>query len=567
MMKSVKSLFSLLLCTAMLCAALPVSAAPDTTGPLDAAVWGDVNQDNFFRISSSDAWNQGELENLTVANEVGDGALRLAEGQTEGTYISPEMEVPAFEYLVASWGADLPQGTWVEISARVYVDMKSAWSGWMSWGKYGPSIKRGSANTKDDLAYVDTDILTIRGSDGETASKVQLQATLHSDDPAATPTLRQICGTLKNTLEGQEIPVYHPVQEELPEKVLLDTPCYSQMIRDSAIGSVICSPTSMTMLLNDRDPSLDLFPEEIALWEFDFNYDGFGNWPFTVGAAGLFGYSAYVQYADLDFLRQELAQGRSVAISVRYSSSTSGSNPYLENGAANDTSGHLIVIVGYETVDGVDYFYSNDSAASGDASCALRRYRADQLDICWGSHVAYAVSERPEANAGQDAPQRIPAELELVENDGYRLLADGEEVVLSKGFATKTRNLGAGTALFVTDKSASAQLPDGMKSTSANLEMTYTNVTGAGYLYLNSSKLQQLEATAATVYVILNNGVTYTAALEVPRRSLQHRTRRKRPNQLPSRRLRRRQTRQSCRSPALPAQLSGFVWLSPLPPP
>lgn len=511
-MKHLKNAIAMLLCV-VLCAGMTVCVSATE----EADVFGDVLQDNFLRITSADAWNQGTMENVEVTTEVGDGAIRLAEGQTEGTWTSQEIDVPAFEYMVASWSSDTPDGASVEIKIRAYVDLHDQWSGWMSWGKWGTTIKRGSANTKDDLAYVDTDILTIRGSDGETASKIQVQAVLRAQEGGQSPVLRDVSSTSKNTLEGQSIPIYHPEEGiELPEKVLLDTPAYSQMRRDSAIGSVICSPTTMTMLLNDRDSSLDLFPEEVALRNFDFIYEGFGNWPYTTAMAGAYGYSAYVHYADLDFLRQELAAGRSVGISVKYASSPSGKNPYLENGAANDTSGHLISIVGYETIDGVEYFYSNDAATNPDSACALRRYRADQLDVCWGSHVAYSISAEPEANAGQAAPQRIEATLEMVAPDAYVLKVNGEEVALNKTFARKTSILGAGTAFLITDNAATDEMPAPTETTTANKVINYTNVNGNGQLYISTAKMQQEGVKEATAYIIINNGPTYVASVTFP---------------------------------------------------
>lgn len=511
-MKHLKNAIAMLLCVA-LCAGMTVCVSATE----EADVFGDVLQDNFMRITSTDAWNKGTMENVEVTTEVGNGAIRLVEGQLEGTWTSEEIDVPAFEYMVASWSADTPEGASVEIKVRAYVDLHDQWSGWMSWGKWGNAIKRGSANTKDDRAYVDTDILTIRGSDGESASKIQVQAVLRAKEGFDSPVLRDISTTSKNTLEGQAIPVYYPHPDmELPEKVLLDTPAYSQMRRDSAIGSVICSPTSMTMMLNDRDSSLDLFPEEVALRNFDFIYEGFGNWPYTTAIAGSFGYSAACHYGDLDFVRQELAAGRSVALSVRYASSPSGSNPYLENGAANDTSGHLIVIVGYETIDGVDYFISNDAATSPDSACALRKYRADQLDICWNSRILYQVSSEPEVGAGQYAPQRIEGELEMVAPDAYVLKVNGEVVELNKAFARKTSTLGAGTAFVITDNANIDTLPEPLETTTANKVIRYVNVNGNGQLYISTANMQQMGAKSATAYIIINNGPTYVASVTFP---------------------------------------------------
>ena len=45
-------------------------------------------------------------------------------------------------------------------------------------------------------------------------------------------------------------------------------------------------------MLNQRDPKLDLLPEELALTVQDFEY-GFGNWSYTGSAPGLYGYKSY----------------------------------------------------------------------------------------------------------------------------------------------------------------------------------------------------------------------------------------------------------------------------------
>ncbi len=511
-MKHLKKALAMALCLA-LCAALSVTCFAQTE-----ATWGDVQQDNFLRFTSADAWNKGTLENLEVTAEVGDGALRLAAGQTDGTWTSQEIDVPAFEYMVASWGADTPEGTWVEIKARAYVDMYDQWSGWLSWGKWSPYIKRGSANTTEDLAKVDTDIFTIRGSSGESSSRVQFQFTLHTDDPAVTPTLREVSATSKNTLAGQAIPVYHPnAGMELPEKVLLDTPAYSQMRREPSIGSVICSPTSMTMMLNDRNPALDLFPEEVALREYDFKYEGFGNWAYTCAIAGTYGYQNYCHYGDFDFIKQELACGRSVALSVYYSSSPGGSYPYLENGAANSTGGHLICIVGYETIDGVDYFYSNDAATSPDSKCAQLRYRADQLDAAWDGRLCYVVSSEVEQGAGTHIPQRIEGTLEPTDKqDVYQLTVDGEPVKLHKQFNQMEKHLGAGAAFLIADNAKLDNMPEGMKVTTANNAITYIKSNGEGTFYISTVNLVNSGAKTATCYIVQNNGATYVADLTLP---------------------------------------------------
>lgn len=495
-----KSILTLTLTIALLLSLIPTTA--------HAASVGDVLQDNFVRITTTDGFSEGTLQDLTVSAEYGNGALVLTDGVTDGVYESPELTVPAFEYLVASWSADTPVGTYISVSGRAFVDMKGEWSDWLSWGKWSPYIKRGSTDQKDALARIDTDTFTVLGSSGETASKIQLRIALHTDDPAVTPVFREVCGTMKNTLDGQAIPVWHgDADVNLPESVLIaEAPAISQSVRDRDIAGSICSPTTVTVMLNARGENL--FPEEIALREYDFHYEGFGNWPFTVAMAGTFGYTGYCHYGDFDFLRQELACGRTVGLSVRYSNSPDGGYPYLENAPISNTGGHLISIVGYGVEDGVEYFYSNDSAAATDSEAALRKYKAEQLDGAWAGRLCYVVSNEKEANAGFAAPQRIEATLEYTGEDNlYAIMVDGEPVsTLSRNFSAKTGQLGAGSCILIPDDAEDTSA-DGTASCLATHTMQYLTVSGSGAVRAG-------EAPAGTVYIIVNNGPTYVARFE-----------------------------------------------------
>lgn len=115
-------------------------------------------------------------------------------------------------------------------------------------------------------------------------------------------------------------------------------------IHNPEIGGSICSPSTISVMLNSRNSQLDILPEELALSVQDFNY-GFGNWAFCASAAGLYGYESYVQYGNIDIILQELANGRSVGLSVSYSPSETSSYPYLP-GSYGGTGGHLITHAG-----------------------------------------------------------------------------------------------------------------------------------------------------------------------------------------------------------------------------
>lgn len=473
---------------------------------------------NLAVFTTAEDFAAGTLENVVTDESIGNGAIVLKEGESEGTYTSEVLGTAPFEYMVASWGADTPKGTWIDVSARAYVDMKKGWTEWLSWGKWSDSVKRGSVSGECDLAYMDTDTFTISGKDGETASKIQLKVTLHANADGVSPTVRQLGVTYKNTLEGQYItPVYYGETVELPEKVLLDTPAYSQMVREQSIAGSMCSATTICTLLNDRGE--DTLPEEIALIDYDSDYDGFGNWAFSVAAAGSYGYDVYIQYADLDIVRQELAHGYSVGISVKYSSGSNGQYPYLENGAAGSTAGHLITITGYETIDGVDYFYSSDSAAGSDAGC-LRRYRADQLDEAWGGKVAYIIHDKEE-NISACNPNRVECELVSAGENEYTLMANGEAVQIGKNFTSaKWKSDGCGIIAYYLEGEdvSEAPAPENVKTSDANHTFRYT-VKGNenGNLAIKPTAILGGLKKPATmhIFVMANNGTTYTASLEL----------------------------------------------------
>ncbi len=512
-MKPTKRIASLLLALLLALSIVSVSFAKEE---------GEKVGGNLIKLGTLADFEKGTLTGVeATASETSDGALRLAAGETDGEYVSQILAVEPFEYLVASWNAQVPDGTYVEIMARAYVDMKDAWTDWLSWGKWTRDIaKRQSANTDTELAGVDTDVFTVYGSDGETASLVQLKAVLHTDDPAVTPVLEQVAATYRNTLEGQAIQptlAYSLYDGELPAAVEPNCPAISQMVREPSIGNVICSATTICTILNAHGE--DLLPEQVALLCYDSEYEGFGNWAYSVATAGMFGYDAYVQYADFDVLRNELANGNPVGISVRYSASPNGSYPYLENGAANSTAGHLITITGYETVDGVEYFYSSDAAAGSDAGC-LRRYRADQLDEAWSGRIAYIVHEKQDPAV--NPIETIEAKLVPVEGEDGLYQLDTDAVAFNSGFrANYLKAKGGGVACFTIDGhdavADAEKLPTVLK---ANRMFKYTvNPDKEGRLNLSPNRMmaaaQPGETWTFRFYIMTNDGKYVEATLDL----------------------------------------------------
>jgi len=498
---------------ALLAASVPAVFAEPATAA--ATVTG-----NLVRITTASDFSSLQLTNLTVDETVGDGAVRLTDSNKEGELITGVYSCAEFTRMVASWNADTPDGSTVEVTARGHLTGTDTWTKWLSWGVWGTEVARScgdSETARDANAYVDTDVFSLR-KDTQTVDQFQLRVVLRSKASGASPVLRQLCATLQNNLEGKEIkPVYAEETVSLPDKVLLSTPAYSQMVRDPDISTSICSPTTITALLNDRGE--DLLPEQTALSTYDFNYKGFGNWAFALATAGSFGYDSYVQFGNLDIIRQELAKGYSVGIDVHYMPTKGGRLPYVENAPLAST-GHLITVRGYETIDGVDYFYVSDSAANSDSE-ALRRYRADQLDAAWNNRVVYIIHKK-ESNAGTSVSTAVDAELRPVDGaaDTYQLFVAGKAVDLTDQFLkNKTTGEGGGTIVArLADQTPAAQASP-TKTTTANNTFLYDfRVDSNGIIIDPQIMFRQSkpgEEHALVITIITNTSQSYTAKLTV----------------------------------------------------
>lgn len=507
---------------------------------------------NFFKITTVEDFSKADsLIGLSITDAIGDGALTLdsSGGQyaSNGEYISQVFEVPTFKNLIVSWNSDAPAGTYIEVSARAATD-DGPMSEWFSWGEWGLHHERGSVSGDVDEFVI-----------SQTANRIQVKATLHTDDPSVTPTIRLLAPTMKNGTTYTAVPEFS-VPEQPFNKIIEGIEPYSQMIRDIApglnvpkwtangyttdlsqitvtgetvpydtwsIGSSICSLTTITGLLNHKGE--DVLPEELALSGQDFAY-GFGNWPFSAAAAGAFGYESYIRYGDINLIKSEINAGYPVGISIRYSTDPNNSR-YVE-GAPLSTSGHIILIRGFETIEGVEYVWVNDSAFSGSNEVCYTKYRVDQFlgSNVWPNGVIYVVHDK-EAGAGTSPVQRVSAQLqptgEVSETYGteYKLVVSGQEKVLppyyhsgyyyngTSKYTIKNNSLGEGGVIGYTVDGLPGSAT-GLRTT-ASKPFTYTIASENGGLYINESFLQgapENQPLNLAVYVMGNDGITYVAS-------------------------------------------------------
>ncbi len=504
-------------------------------------------QGNHIKLTTHGDFARGAMLNLTFADRLGDGAVRLKK-EGEGVFLTPVIQTEKpFNDLVASWNTETPLGTEVEILGRVYLpeydgwtDRENrtydGWTDWITWGVWSTHIARACPECEDSHPRKDSEerngwafayskpgygdsSLNVRGS--FTASAFQLKAVLRAKEGCdSLPSLRLLAATWKNTNSEtwQDECSYPEEPVQAAESVLLNTPAISQMVRDPAFAHVICSATCATMLMDGQ--GADLLPEDVTLLNYDYGFGGNGNWSFTCAAAGAYGYESYVSYSSFSALRQELTKGFGVALSVKYSNKEDDDQPYLENAPCH-TNGHLITIVGYYYSKQLEeYVYcANDPAADSDGAVAHREYRQSQLDKCWYRRAAYFIHKK-EAGAGLFVRDYISAVMMPVkEQPGvWALVADDSLLQIPADFQENKRaSFGQHGTICYYAEDELTDIPDTCRRVTANHVFRYDGigVTPEGYLTFEEEALEKLLAAGKRVRLLVldNCDTVYTASV------------------------------------------------------
>jgi uncharacterized protein YvpB len=151
----------------------------------------------------------------------------------------------------------------------------------------------------------------------------------------------------------------------------LEVPAISQVAVGGAQAMRICSPTSVAMVLGYWGrpvPALALADDV-----FHAATDRYGVWPAAIAAAARYEVAGYLlRFPDWASAAWCLEHEMPIVASVRF---TAGE---LQGAPLAETSGHLIVLTGY---DG-DWVLVNDPAAEVD-DAVPRRYLRSELEQVW----------------------------------------------------------------------------------------------------------------------------------------------------------------------------------------
>lgn len=298
-----------------------------------------------------------------------------------GTWTAPVTKVgfDATE-LIASWNADTPAGTWIEIEMQGTYNTgeRTPWYVLGRWASGDQDIRRTSVNRQGDAwSTIWTDTFAIDdAAAGVLLRAYQLRLTLYrAPRTSAGPRVRMLGAMISNVPDRFTVP---PSRGGIAWGRELPVPRYSQNVHTGHYpeydggGQAWCSPTSTEMVVEywGRGPSPEdtswVNPEypdptvnHAARMVYDYQYDGAGNWPFNTAYAASFpGLEAKVtRLHSLDEAERFIAAGIPVVTSQSFLASEL-------DGANYNTSGHLFVIVGF-TSDG-DVVINDPASASND---------------------------------------------------------------------------------------------------------------------------------------------------------------------------------------------------------
>ncbi|HEX5594605.1 MAG TPA: peptidase C39 family protein [Micromonosporaceae bacterium] len=312
------------------------------------------------------------------------------------TWTSPQTDVgfDATE-LVASWNAETPAGTWIQIEMQGTYNTgdQTPWYVMGRWASSDADIKRATQNRQGDpWSTIWTDTFSIDNAKaGVLLQSYQLRLTLYrAPGQAASPRVFMLGAMSSHIPDRFTVPLS---KGGIAWGIELPVPPRSQMIHRGNYpewgggGQVWCSPTSTTMVLEyyGRGPSADdmswVVPgytdpqiAHAARMTWDYEYRGAGNWPFNTAYAATFADidARVTRLHSLDELERFIKAGIPVITSQSFLGSELDGSNY-------GTAGHLFVVVGF-TADG-DVIV-NDPASSSNAE-VRNVYKREQFEQIW----------------------------------------------------------------------------------------------------------------------------------------------------------------------------------------
>lgn len=314
--------------------------------------------------------NERLSENKLVNLKASEGFVELLDDAEEGSLETPAIETEKFTEITPSWNSNTREGSFVELFIKIRIENK--WTDYISYGSWSTDgnnvgIKE---HYSDEYIRVTEDRIFVKS--GRLGDGVQIKVQLRGENPKLKLIAFSTDGGEDEELEGNYL------------RILESVPLISQLSSGHKDARVICSPTSLTMVLKHHGKDVDL--NQVTRGTLDSGNQAYGNWPQNVAFAGEQGMRAYTKKCkSINAVKNLIAKGIPVVASVCMKE-----KEMLDGAISAFPSGHLMVVVGFHVKDGVEYIVVNDPAANSDEE-VRKYYRLDQWVSVW-RHYIYNIT-------------------------------------------------------------------------------------------------------------------------------------------------------------------------------
>jgi len=280
------------------------------------------------------------------------------------------VETSKFTEITPSWNSKTSKDNSVELLIKIRI--QGEWTPYISYGiwstdGYNKGIKE---HDSYELVRVTEDRIFVK--DNKFGDAVQIKVIFRGKSPKL-----KLIAFSTDSGEDEE-------QEGDYLRIIENVPMISQLASGHKDSHSICSPTSLSMTLKYHGKNLEL--NDVTNGTFDTGNELYGNWPQNVAYAGEQGMRAYTKKCKtINPVKNFIARNIPVVASV-----VSKDKNALEGAISAFPSGHLMVVVGFEIKDGIEYIVANDPAANSDAE-VRKHYKLDQWTNVW-RHYIYAVT-------------------------------------------------------------------------------------------------------------------------------------------------------------------------------
>lgn len=291
-----------------------------------------------------------------------------------------------FNDLLPSWNVDVPAGAAFTAEIRVGRREGDFWTRFYFLGTWGRRESFKGKYLRDENGFINLDYF----QSNREYDRIQYRFKLETGADGRRPVPRRVGLAYSNTLNNEALArKFRETVDPGPKEKWarrLPVPFRSQFWESPRIGSLICSPTSVSMVLEYRGEKKPT--EVVADRMYDPAYKLYGNWWRAVQAAYSWGVPGYVErFGDWNAVKRYIAAGQPVIASIRINKGEMSHKPQRQS------NGHLIVIVGF-TENG-DVLINDPVGETVEEGTAA--YKREDMEKIWLGRggVAYILQPRP----------------------------------------------------------------------------------------------------------------------------------------------------------------------------